>query len=230
MATKTKSRLVILVAASFAIAWGVGCSDGPPIIFAVPDAGGPKDSGGATGMDSSPVEPPPPPPPDDAMTTPDAKIPHKDGGVDGGGADAKTEGGVDSGADASAPDTGAPDASAPDTSAPDAGDGSPPVDAGLLVSNCTLIEFDDHSATSDARKITPWDTTLTKQCITIKAGQSVTWETPSVGHPLVPNGGTLPSPILSDNAAIVAFPNVGIYGFRCNIHTTIMTGAIQVIP
>jgi hypothetical protein len=125
-------------------------------------------------------------------------------------------------------DGSVPDASSADTSTPvDSGGGGD--SGGLPVEGCNT--FEDHTATSDSRTISPWDPSLGKKCYTIKVGQSVTWSpSPSSANPLVATGGTKPSPILGDNAAVVAFPNQGTYGFQCAVHLSLMHGAIQVVP
>ena len=76
-------------------------------------------------------------------------------------------------------------------------------------------------------------TQYTPNCVTIKAGGSVTWTSAFGSHPLQPSGGTTPSPIaLTSSGSTVSFtfPNPGTYGFECANHPAIMFGAVQVTP
>jgi plastocyanin len=101
---------------------------------------------------------------------------------------------------------------------------------------CTT--FVDRSADSADRRV-PWDITVkTKEarCMTIKAGQKVTWSTPDLSgvadfatHPLEVTDGDTPSPIATydKKTGEVTFPKAGTFGFGCGIHGS-MDGAIQV--
>ena len=102
-----------------------------------------------------------------------------------------------------------------------------------IVQSCGVGDYADLTAASATRTITPWDQSLGKKCFKIAAGQSVTWNpTPSGLHPLMAIDGTTPSPIPSSDTSVgmYAFPNVGIYGFQCANHTSMMHGAIWVVP
>lgn len=68
-------------------------------------------------------------------------------------------------------------------------------------------------------------------CVHIKAGQSVTWNGDLTDHPLGPFGGDSPNPITSVNTGTTvtyAFPTPGTFGYRCEIHTSLMFGAVEV--
>ena len=67
--------------------------------------------------------------------------------------------------------------------------------------------------------------------VKIAAGQTVTWAS-STTHPLIAMGGDSGTPIpttATTTAASVTFPNAGTFGFWCNVHTSLMEGAIQVV-
>ena len=70
-------------------------------------------------------------------------------------------------------------------------------------------------------------------CIHVKVGQSVTWNSDFADHPLVAFGGDSPNPIQSTatgTTVTFAFPNAGTFGYHCGIHTTLMFGAVEVTP
>jgi plastocyanin len=102
----------------------------------------------------------------------------------------------------------------------------------LVVETCASADYVDETANT-AVTVTPWDTTLGKKCIKVKAGSTVTWAA-TVIHPLVATaGGTTPSPIPATGATTsqtIAFPNAGVYGWQCAVHLTLMHGAIWVVP
>jgi plastocyanin len=100
-----------------------------------------------------------------------------------------------------------------------------------VVETCATADYVDQTATA-AVTVTPWDTTLGKKCIKVKAGSTVTWAA-SATHPLVATGGTTPSPIPTTAATApqtLTFPNAGVYGFQCAVHLSLMHGAIWVVP
>ena len=133
------------------------------------------------------------------------------------------------------------------------GDGAAPVDAGSdaradakldvgdaeQLNGCTSAVFssNDHTPPSDPRKITfpsgPVPDQFSPQCMTIRAGQSVTWTGAFESHPFAAFGGATASPIPSTSTGTtltVAFPNAGEYGFHCEFHPEAMAGAILVLP
>ncbi len=72
----------------------------------------------------------------------------------------------------------------------------------------------------------------------IKQGQSVNWNGDFGSHPIAAFGGDSPNPIdvntAFDNDAgsqtvTAAFPNVGTFGYHCEIHPAMLC-AIQVVP
>ena len=104
-------------------------------------------------------------------------------------------------------------------------------DVPSVVEQCATADFVDDTATT-AVTVTPWDTTLGKKCIRIKAGSTVTWAA-SVTHPLVATTGTTPNPIPAAAATTpqtITFPAAGVYGYDCAVHLTLMHGAIWVVP
>jgi plastocyanin len=115
----------------------------------------------------------------------------------------------------------------------------PPAEAGapLPVNACTIGKnYKDHSAAGDSRTL-EWDFSIAQspdRCMTIKAGQSVTWSTSGgppdfTTHPLAAAGGNTPNPItdIDTTTGKVTFPKAGVYGYQCGNHPA-MTGAIQV--
>jgi plastocyanin len=95
------------------------------------------------------------------------------------------------------------------------------------VQGCTT--FVDATTDATLRTIKPWNPSLGTKCLTIKKGQSVTWEgVPTSFHPLEAAEGDTPSPIT--NTSPIAFPNEGTFGFHCTAHPSAMKGAIKVVP
>ncbi len=115
-----------------------------------------------------------------------------------------------------------------DSGGTDSGGGTLPA----VVESCALADFEDDTAKA-AVTVAPWDTTLGKKCIKIKAGSTVSWASTAI-HPLVATaGGTTPSPIpatAASSAQTITFAAAGVYGYQCAIHTSLMHGAIWVVP
>ena len=68
--------------------------------------------------------------------------------------------------------------------------------------------------------------------MTVKVGQTVAWSPAFATHPLVASGGDPPTPIPTAapaSMARVTFASCGTFGYKCNVHPT-MIGAIQVVP
>jgi plastocyanin len=130
------------------------------------------------------------------------------------------------------------DASTPEDSGPAADTGSP--DASVSpVNGCGPTQFaaNDHSAANDPRAITFAPTATPMQfspnCMSIKAGQSVTWTGDFTDHPFEPMPALDNDPIMevtSGTTATVTFPVAGTFGYDCANHPSIMLGAIQVVP
>jgi len=98
----------------------------------------------------------------------------------------------------------------------------------LLVESCAVADYVDGRADATKRVVTPWDTSLGKLCIHITAGQSVSWDgVPNPSHPLEAHGnGTTPNPIT--NVASTTFSSAGVFGYDCEVHHSLMHGAIWV--
>ena len=99
----------------------------------------------------------------------------------------------------------------------------------LVVETCAQADYVDARTNSALRTITPWDTSLGKKCLHISSGQSVTWNNvPNPSHPLEAHdaNSTQPNPIT--NTGTQMFPSAGTFGFDCEIHHTLMHGAIMV--
>jgi plastocyanin len=131
-----------------------------------------------------------------------------------------------------------------DTGTPSDGGAETATDARLDVGDadqlngCTAAIFssNDHTAAADPRRITfpsgPVPDQFTPQCMTIRAGQSVTWTGAFESHPFAPFGGATATPIPSTSSGTtlsVAFPNPGEYGFHCEFHPEVMAGAVLVL-
>jgi plastocyanin len=105
-----------------------------------------------------------------------------------------------------------------------------------LINGCTATEFtsNDLSTAATPTIVGPTTSSPTQyapNCITIKAGQSVTWTSDFTDHPLDVNGGSTPTPITltsSGSTVTFAFPSVGTYGYQCDAHPGIMFGAVYV--
>lgn len=78
-----------------------------------------------------------------------------------------------------------------------------------------------------------WNFQVTPRCVEIKAGESVTWTGNFATHPLQADEGDKPNPIASANlassSATVTFPTAGTFGFKCQVHSS-MIGAVLVTP
>jgi plastocyanin len=105
-------------------------------------------------------------------------------------------------------------------------------DGATFLNGCTT--FADHTSAGDPRAIT-WDLTIGSnpdRCMTIRKGQTVTFNGDFVFHPIGTSGGDTPNPIaLPDGGTSdpITFPNAGDYGFVCNVHAS-MNGVIRVLP
>jgi plastocyanin len=101
-----------------------------------------------------------------------------------------------------------------------------------LVESCAFGDYIDDSSMSGPIAVAPWDESLGKKCIRIHVGQTVTWAA-SVDHPLESTSGTKPTPLSAIGATTpqsIMFNAVGVYGFQCQVHTSLMHGAIWVTP
>jgi len=113
------------------------------------------------------------------------------------------------------------------------------------VNGCTPADAEDHSAATAERKVQvgTMGIVFTPKCMTIKAGQSVSFEGVLAGHPLAPGNassstaGSPNNPIMrtnSGNSVSFTFPTPGAYPFFCEFHSSGagngMAGAIYVIP
>lgn len=130
-------------------------------------------------------------------------------------------------------DTGGPaDSGGGDTGVKDAGNEAAS-EAAAPVNGCTT--FTDQTANGGT--ITgPMNATpaqYSPNCVHIKVGQKVTWNVDLTSHPLGAAGGDTPTPITTTSTGTTVsftFPNAGTFGFHCNVHPTIMFGAVQVTP
>jgi len=78
-----------------------------------------------------------------------------------------------------------------------------------------------------------WTFAVNPRCVQIKVGQTVTWTGTFATHPLLADEGDKPNPISSADtsgpSATVTFPTAGTYGFKCQVHASMM-GAVLVTP
>ena len=119
--------------------------------------------------------------------------------------------------------------------------GGPAIDSGAsaVVNGCDGAAFtgSDHTSATDARAISfpgPGMAPMqyTPACMTIRAGQSVTWSGGLGTHPLEAFGGDVATPIMATTtgtSVTVVFPATGVFGFHCANHPLSMLGAIKVI-
>lgn len=105
------------------------------------------------------------------------------------------------------------------------------------INGCTRAGATDLTAAGAARTIDTVGLSYSPSCIRIKAGQSVTWNSAFASHPLssgTPAGGPQAgSPITvttSGASKTFAFPAAGTFGYFCQVHTTLMMGAVYVEP
>lgn len=109
------------------------------------------------------------------------------------------------------------------------GDDSSTQDAGASLNGCSASSYVDSTA---AGATITWDFNVSPKCVTIKAGQSVTWNGDMATHPINPYGGDQGSPVpsqFSGSTAKGTFPKAGLFGFHCANHPT-MEGAVKVVP
>jgi plastocyanin len=108
-------------------------------------------------------------------------------------------------------------------------------DAAAAINGCTT--FTD--MTADGGVITGPSTGTPAQyspnCVHVKVGQSVTWNSDFTAHPLTPSSGvgTQPNPITATSTGTtvtIAFPAAGTFAYNCGIHSTTMQGAVEVTP
>jgi plastocyanin len=67
--------------------------------------------------------------------------------------------------------------------------------------------------------------------MSIKVGQTVTWNGDFTDHPLEPTTDDNPiTDVLSGTTATTTFPAAGTFGYDCAMHPSMMFGAIQVVP
>jgi plastocyanin len=121
---------------------------------------------------------------------------------------------------------------------------SPPPDAGVeTLHGCDASKYADRSAAAADRRI-GFGTALespalgySPACMTITAGQSVTFVGSFSTHPLAPgefqgNRGTLPTPIerrtSGQEDAVFTFSSPGLYPYYCESHAPTMVGVIRV--
>ena len=125
-------------------------------------------------------------------------------------------------------------------------DGGSPHDAGAsfeVIHGCERADFVDRTAASGDRKV-GFGTALgspavgySPNCITVAAGQSVTFVGSFNSHPLV--GGEYLGDAGSPNNPIgrhdtgstdlpIAFSSAGLYPFYCDLHAPTMVGVVQV--
>jgi plastocyanin len=153
--------------------------------------------------------------------------------------------------DASAPDDASVASDAPatidasdDGSDEDAGaivDAAPALDVVFNYNDCTNIDFDDNDETApDASRTIVFSFHASSQqyaprCMKVRATETVRWQGDFADHPLVSAGGDIPNAIdtvmVNGTTGTVTFPNVGWYGFECQIHESPSEyGAILVVP
>ncbi len=144
------------------------------------------------------------------------------------------------GANSAAPLVSAGDAGVMSEGTPDAGSNAPDAGPTSSVNGCTASNFVDATAAGASRAVAFTFFKYSPACLTIAAGQSVTFSGDFYSHPLragvAPSlgggAGPSPDPIGSVNGGTTAsftFAQPGIYPYYCATHENIgMYGAIQV--
>ncbi len=122
---------------------------------------------------------------------------------------------------------------------------TPPADAGPTLNGCAGGDYVDRTAASADRTVSfgtangspPFN--YAPRCITIAAGQSVTFNGTFAAHPLSPGSnptaltaGSANNPIQrtgSGSPAMFTFPTAGLYPYFCEMHYAAgMMGVVQV--
>jgi plastocyanin len=106
-------------------------------------------------------------------------------------------------------------------------------DASAPVNGCTTYEDDTAAGATVTGPSGSAPAQYSPACVHIKAGQSVTWNVDLTAHPLEAFGGDTPSPIQTTNSGTTVsftFPNAGTFGFHCQVHPSVMQGAVEVTP
>jgi plastocyanin len=103
--------------------------------------------------------------------------------------------------------------------------------SGAVVDECSAELYLDRT-TQGADRTFHWDYSFAgdpERCITVRVGQSVTWQGNFGDHPLAADEGDQPNPIANHVDGLVTFTTPGTFGYRCNYHFE-MRGAIRVLP
>jgi plastocyanin len=120
-------------------------------------------------------------------------------------------------------------------------------EAGVKVGGCSQADFDapaganggDFTAQANVDITFPTDPTpaqYNSRCAKVKVGSTVTFKGSFRDHPLQPNGGDSPTPIVRTTSdpdggfVVVTFAVKGTYGYECMLHPLMMLGAVQVVP
>jgi plastocyanin len=117
------------------------------------------------------------------------------------------------------------------------------INGGPVVPDCSDGDLakENHTAPGDPRVIQApsgdSESPFVPDCMTIKAGQSVTFRGKLTSHPVIPRErSTLPNPIFPSDPTTnptevtYAFPCPGDYNFACKNHKDQMLGTIRVVP
>lgn len=159
-----------------------------------------------------------------------------------------------------APTPGTDAAGGADTSSnPDGGGGpdsaKPDTSVATRTVRCTQAEFDapctapgGGSCLTSTQVDVSFPTTgapaqYVNRCVKVKVGTKIDFAGSFASHPLQPQGGDTPTPIVLTNGAnsppvgtsgmpelIITMSTAGTYGFECQLHPDSMFGAIQVVP
>ena len=169
---------------------------------------------------------------DDSTTPlPPAPVPPTDAAIDHSVADTSAP-------DTSAPDANVPDANAPDTSVPELNGCGPAEFADADYSDpdaSRVIDFPDSSVpTAPDGALIPL--AYSPSCMTIKAGESITWVGNFDVHVLGADDNKPNNPIplsfrdaAADGSLSITFYEAGTFGYECQQHA-IMRGAVNVKP
>ncbi len=120
-------------------------------------------------------------------------------------------------------------------------------ETGVKVGGCSQADFDAPAGANGGDFTAQGNVDVTfptgpapaqyaNRCAKVKVGSTVTFKGSFFSHPLEPNGGDSPTPILltssdpDSGSAVVTLPVKGTYGYECMFHPSIMFGAVQVVP
>lgn len=106
-------------------------------------------------------------------------------------------------------------------------------DSAAPINGCTTFTDDTASGGTVTGPTGATPAQYTPNCVHVKVGGTVTFNSDFANHPLGAFGGDTPNPITNTatgTTVAITFPAAGTFGFQCQAHPSIMFGAVQVTP